>query len=109
MAGSQTKADYVSDNGTTYTTKYPTWLFNLFTAPSTASTATMPKGMKKRKRYVKRNATGAERSFPVWSATDALYTSAYGTAVTTEIGVTPAATGFPSTTQGRTGERTKNL
>jgi hypothetical protein len=109
MAGAMTRADYVSDNGTTYTTKYPLWLFNLFTAPSTASTTTMPKGMRKRRRYSRVTASGKEKSFPVWSAADALYTGAYGTAVTTEIGVTPAATGFPSTLQGRTGERTKNI
>lgn len=104
-----TKADYVSDAGVTYTTKYPTWLFNLFTAPTTASTTTMPKGMKKRRRFAKVTASGKEHSFPVWSAADALYTGAYGTAITTEIGVTPGATGFPSTLQGRTGEKSKNI
>jgi hypothetical protein len=109
MAGATTRADYVSDNGSTYTTRYPTWLFNLFTAPTTASVLTMPRGMKKRRRYAKVTASGKEHSYPVWSAADALYTSAYGTAITTEIGVTPAATGFPSTAQGRTGEKSKNI
>ena len=109
MAGATTRADYTSDNGTTYTTRYPTWLFNLFTAPTTASTTTIPKGLRKRRRYTRVTASGKEKSMPVWSAADALYTSAYGTAITTEIGVTPGATGFPSTTQGRTGERTKNI
>ena len=104
-----TRADYVSDDGTEYTTKYPTWLYNLFTAPTNASTTTMPRGMKKRRRYARVTATGKEHSFPVWDDGDALYTAPYGTAVTTEIGVTPAATGFPSTLQGRTGERTKNI
>lgn len=109
MAGTMTRADYVSDNGTTFTTKYPTWLFNLFTTPTSASTTTMPKGMKKRKRFYKVTATGREKSAPVWSAADALYTEAYGSARTLEIGVTPAATGFPCTAQGRTGEKTRNI
>jgi hypothetical protein len=109
MAGAMTRADYVSDNGTTYTRKYPTWLFNLFTAPTTGSSTTMPKGMRARKRYARVTASGKEHSFPVWDPGDSLYTAAFGTAVTTEVGVTPAATGFPSTLQGRTGERTKNL
>jgi hypothetical protein len=109
MSGAKTKADYVSDNGTTYTTSYPTWLFNLFTAPSTASTTTMPRGMKKRRRYFKVNATGKEGSFPVWSAADPLYTGAFGVAVTTEIGAYPGATGLVSKTAGRTGERDKNI
>ena len=109
MSGAKTSGDYVSDNGTTYKTSYPTWLWNLFTAPTSASTTTMPKGMKKRRRYFKVNATGKEGSFPVWSAGDALYTSAFGTAVTTEIGAYPSSIGLISKTSGRTGERDKNI
>jgi hypothetical protein len=109
MAGAQTRADYVSDNGTTYTRHYPTWLFNLFTAPTTASTTTMPKGMAPRHRYAKVTATGREHRMVVWSAADPLYSGAFNTAVTTEIGAVPGATGFVSTLQGRTGEKSRNI
>ncbi len=101
--------DYHADDGTTYKTKYPSWLISLFTDFTTASTTTLPRGLQKRKRYAKVTASGKEHSFHVWSATDLLFSDAYGTAVTTEIGVTPAATGFPSTLQGRTGEKTRNI
>jgi hypothetical protein len=109
MSGPKTKADYVSDNGTTYATSYPTWLFTLFTAPTTASTTTMPKGLRKRRRFYRVNSSGKEGSFPVWSAADPLYTEAIGTAVTTEVAAYPGATGLVSKVQGRTGERTKAI
>ena len=109
MAGATARGDYHGDDGTLYTTKYPSWLIALFTDFTATSTTTLPRGLKKRRRYARVTASGKEHSFPVWSATDPLYSDAYGTAVTTEIGVTPAATGFPSTLQGRSGEKTRNI
>lgn len=107
MAGATTKADYVSDDGVTYQVRYPTWLFNLFTAPTTASTTPLPKGHRRRVRFARVTASGREHKLAVWSVADPLYTAAVGTAVTTEIGAVPGATGFPSTLQGRVGERDK--
>jgi hypothetical protein len=108
MAGPMTHADYVADDGNTYRIRIPAWVATLQSAAAAASVVHKPTGLRPRKRYYRVTATGAERSFVVLAASNAMYTDAYNTAVTVENGVY-GGTGVAATLQGRTGERTKNL
>lgn len=109
MSGARTKCDYVSEDGNTYSAAVPTWLYNLYTAPTSASTTPLPRGFRRRVRYHKTTATGRLRKMPVWSAADPLYTSGFGTASTIMAGAITGATGFVGTLTGRTGERDKDI
>jgi hypothetical protein len=107
MAGPTTKAVYVSDDTTSYAIRLPAWEAALQTVSAVTTEPPLPKGYRRRKRFYRVTSTGKEGSITVCSASDALYTSAMGTAVS--IPVLGSGTAAASTLQGRTGERDKNI
>jgi hypothetical protein len=112
-----TKAIYIADDGTSYCARIPTWETTITNGAATiAQTVTacttqpsMPKGLRRRKRFYKVTSTGAERSFTVLSAASTVWSAPFGTGARVPLFETAAPTADNATLTGRTGERTKAI
>lgn len=117
MAGPTSKCVYTAEDGNTYAVRLPTWEATLGQAvgPSlqtcTAATtqAPLPKGIRRRKRYLRDDSTGREDPITVLDNTQSVWTAAFGSgAIRPELGAdTPIVNNV--TLQGRTGERDKSV
>jgi hypothetical protein len=106
MAGASTHIAYVSDDGNTYRALVPAWVAGLTGDPALATGAQIPKGYRRRHRYIRNTTSGREYKFTVGAAGSAAYTAAFGAAVAT--GHVPTLLG-PDTWvyAGRSGEKDK--
>jgi len=107
MSGAMAHYVYTADDATAYRIKAPTWVAGIQTATAASTQPTLPKGLRPRRRYLRVTATGKEHSVVVFDSADALYTEAFGTAVS--IPTLGSGTATACTAQGRTGERTKAI
>ena len=107
MSGPMLHYIYTSDDGTAYRALAPTWVAAAQTATTSTTEPSLPKGLKKRRRYWRNTATGREHAIPVFSAADSLYTSAFGTALS--IPTLGSGTATAGTLLGRTGEKTRAI
>src|SRR5205807_10190141 len=80
MAGPMDHYDYVSDDGTTYRVRLAKdEADRVGNTVATAAHASLPKGMKPRKRFYRDPGTGRERGIVVGAITQAAWTEAVGT------------------------------
>jgi hypothetical protein len=98
---------YDSDDGNTYKIRMPTWVATLQTASAATTQSDLPKGVKPRVRYLMVTATGKEHRVVVVSAGNTLYNEASGTGHT--IPTLGSGTATAVTSQGRTGEKMRNI
>jgi len=112
MAGPMDHYDYVSDDGTTYRVRLAKdEADRVGNTVATAAHASLPKGMKPRKRFYRDPGTGRERGIVVGAITQAAWTEAVGTVralpsfagVAGAFPITLASTNFIA--QGRVGEK----
>jgi hypothetical protein len=107
MAGVTTLVDYVSDTGVTCRTRIPAWVATLQGASTGTSTVTCPKGLRKRVRYVRVTATGREHKLVVPDVGATFWTEGFGTSHT--IPTLGSGTATAVTSEGRTGEKTRDI
>ena len=103
MAGASTHIAYIADDGNTYRALVPSWVAGLTGDAALGTGAQVPKGYRRRHRWIRNTTTGREYRFTVGDITKAAWTAAFGAAVPT--GHVPTLLG-PDTWvyQGRTGE-----
>jgi hypothetical protein len=109
MAGPRTRVDYTSDTGDVYRTSIPSWVATLLGASTGTATASMPKGLKPRRRYARITATGREKSFVVPDIGAAHWTDGFGTAVIVPLFGAAVPGSANATLEGRTGEKTRDI
>jgi hypothetical protein len=109
MAGPRTRVDYTSDTGDIYRTSIPTWVATLLGVSTGTATATMPKGLKPRRRFARITASGKEHSFVVPNVGVTNWTADFGTAVIVPLFGAAVPGSANATLEGRTGERTKDI
>lgn len=115
MSGPMTHAVYIADDATHYCIRLPQWEANLAnhagdalqTVTACTTEPSLPKGLRRRKRYYQITATGQEGSVTVLSATSAAWIDPAGTALVVPLfdAATPGANN--ATLRGATGERRK--
>jgi hypothetical protein len=98
---------YNSDDGTAYKVRAPVWVAGLQTATAATTEPTIPKGYKTRRRFLRNTSSGKEHSVVVMSASDTLYTSAFGTAYS--IPTLGSGTATALVGAGRTGEKDRAI
>lgn len=114
MSGPSSRAVYLGDNGTAYCVSIPDWQKNIADHAATIiqniSACTieedLPKGTRKRKRYVFITATGKEKSFTVLDPASTIYLAPIRHVVQVPL-FNSAVTADNGVLRGRTGERTK--
>lgn len=117
MAGQMIRAVYTADDGTAYAARLPLWEYNVtdnaaaLTQAGTPATTqpTLPKGLRRRKRFYSITATGVEGSFTVLDTASNLWTSAPGTPLKIPLFGAAVPGADNATLRGRTGERTKAI
>ena len=117
MSGSSSQVVYLGDDGTAYCTRITDWQKNIANAAATVGQGSvsacttepsLPKGLRRRKRYAIITATSKEKSFVVLDPASSVYTAPVGTAMEVPLfGAVVSANN--ATLRGRTGERTKAL
>lgn len=117
MAGPTSKCVYIAEDGTHYSVRLPTWEATLgqavggslqtCTAPTTEPP--LPKGIRRRKRYLRDNSTGREQAITVLDSGQPVWTAAlnHGAIMPTLGNAVPLTDNV--TLQGRTGERDKAI
>lgn len=104
MAGPATHINYISDDSNTYRVLVPTWQ-KTYTGDATATaTVGMPKGYKRRHRFLRGNTTGREYRVTVGDITKTAWTAGIGAAVASPPTI-PGAPDSAFTYGGRVGER----
>jgi len=116
MSGPAARYVYTADDGTAYATTIPLWQANLAdhaatigqTATLATTQPTLPKGLRRRKRYFFITATSKERSFTVLDPVATIFTAAIGHVLEVPL-FNSAVAADNATLRGRTGERTKAI
>lgn len=103
MSGAMSHYVYNSDDGNAYRIKLPVWVAALQTAVAATTEPSKPGSYKPRRRYLRNTSSGKEHSVVVLSASDTLYTSAFGTAYS--IPTLGSGTATALVGGGRTGEK----
>ena len=81
MAGPATHIQYKSDDGNTYSALVPSWQAAFTTDAAATTQGQMPKGYRRRHRYLRGDTTGREYKVCVGDITKAAWTAAIGAAV----------------------------
>jgi hypothetical protein len=109
MSGPRIQVDYTSDTGAVYVTSVPTWVATLLGITTGSAVNQVPKGLRRRRRFVRITASGKEKSFVVPNIGLAHWTDPFNTAVIVPLFGAAVPGSANATLQGRTGERTKNI